>query len=393
MSFKGRVLLVANTSWSFFKFRKRLIVNLLQNDYYVHLIGPEDDYVSELRAMGAIFHPLKKLDRKGTNPLSDIRLSIELFQLYRKIKPSLIFHYTIKPNIYGSIAAQLLRIPSIAVVTGLGYAFINKGVVSLVTSYLYKISLKRAVEVWFLNQDDADVFLKLRILGTSKVRIINGEGIDSKNEFNPENVQATDILRENCAPVRFLFIGRLLYDKGIREYVKAASTLIGKHGDVEFSILGFFDNNNPAGISEEQLDEWQKSGLINYLGGRADVRAVIMEHSCVVLPSYREGMSTVLQESASLGRPLIATNIPGCKELIDNNETGYLCLPKDGFDLADKMSKFLSLSQQERAWMGTLGRRKMLRDFDESIIFDVYKKKIKEFLPRPAESILHIGDK
>lgn len=371
---------MANTSWSLFKFRKRVIAGLVNCGYEVHLIAPEDEYISELKQLGAFFHPLNSLERKGTNPLSEIKLLAELYSLYKKIKPNLIYHYTIKPNIYGSIIAKALDIPCIAVVTGLGYTFINKGFLSRIASILYTYSFRMAEEVWFLNDDDAEVFLKRKILIPSKAKIINGEGIDCLNEFNPSCVKGQDFLNEDGSRVKFLYIGRLLYDKGIREFVQAAEVVRSKYENVEFNILGFFDCNNPAGVTEAEFNKWQRSGLINYLGSKDDVRSVILEHSCVVLPSYREGMSTVLQESAALGRPLIATDIPGCKELIEHNRTGYLCRPKDFEDLADKMVKFLTIGAVSRRQMGSLGREKIIRECNDEIVLGLYLAKVRELL-------------
>src|SRR5690606_9593751 len=232
------------------------------------------------------------------------------------------FQYTIKPNIYSTLAARRYHIPTTAVITGLGYAFINKGVVTFMAKQLYRLALRRAKWVWFLNQDDFQFFVTRKLVGRGKARQIPGEGINCVDTFNPELVATAD---RDATEVRFLFIGRLLYDKGVAEYVSAARRIKKRYPQAVFWMLGYLNVDNPTAVQQVQLDEWVSDGTVMYLGALDDVRPTIAACDCVVLPSYREGMSTTLQESAAMAKPLIASDITGCKELIEDGVSGFLC--------------------------------------------------------------------
>ncbi|HWK56695.1 MAG TPA: glycosyltransferase family 4 protein [Parapedobacter sp.] len=369
-----KICLVSNTAWSFVRFRIDVIVALRDAGCEVLLLAPPDDDVVTLKSLGVRVILLKELSRKGLNPIDDIRLYYEFKSIYQNERPDLIFQYTIKPNIYSSLAASRLGIPTIAVITGLGYAFINSGLVTWVVRRLYRLALSRVTQAWFLNQDDRDYFFRYRLVDAHKVSLIPGEGVDCHGRFNPalqlnQNTSESEVLR-------FLFVGRLLYDKGIKEYVEAAAYIRQHHRNVCFQILGYLNVDNPAAVRKEELMKWVKDDIVEYLGHTDDVRPYVLQADCVVLPSYREGMSTVLQESASLAKPIIASDIAGCKELVDDGVTGFLCEVKNVASLIQQLEKFLRLSECKRRMMGNSGREKMVAEFSVERVIERYQVEI-----------------
>lgn len=378
MSAPKRIFLISNTSWSFVKFRAGLIVALVSDGFHVTLLAPPDEESQTFKTFGAEYIPLRYMNPQSTNPVSDLLFMRELRAIYKQQKPDLVIQYTIKPNIYSSIVCRTLGIPNIAVVTGLGYTYIRGGWVSEISNMLYRYAFKRASEVWFLNHDDLRVFVEKKIVDKRKTMLIPGEGINTGTKFNP-NVVSTQISPENES-IRFLFVGRLLYDKGIREYVAAAEQIKARYKHVHFNILGYLNVKNPSAVQADLLQTWTKGGIVEYLGHVDDVRPVVMAHDCLVLPSYREGMSTTLQEAAALARPLIATDIPGCKELIDNGVNGYICRVRDVPSLVEEMERFIQLPVEKRREMGLNGRRKMISEFSEERVFQIYRDHINVLL-------------
>lgn len=371
-----KILFVANTSWSLYKFRKGLIERLVNDGFRVYLAAPHDEYAERLTALGAGYVEIRNLEAKGSNLFRDIRLLAEFYRMYKRIRPDLIFHYTIKPNIYGTLAAFFHKIPSIAVVTGLGYTFINKNIVAKIAIILYRMVFRLSKEVWFLNEEDKRIFVSRKLVKDRQVFLLNGEGVDTA-WFSPAIFPEPEPDEE----IRFCLIARLLYDKGILEYVKAAEMLKKRYENLKFQVLGYLNVLNPTAVKREELEGWIKRGILEYLGSVDDVRSVMQNASCIVLPSYREGMSMVLMESASMAKPIITTDIPGCRQLVDDGETGFLCRLKDPDDLAAKMEAFVWLTPRERQEMGYRGREKMLREFDVQEIIRIYLAKINNFLP------------
>lgn len=371
MSSNRNIIMVGNTAWGMYNFRKDLLKTLLTNGYSITVIAPFDlHFTSKIKDIGCDFINIE-IDAKGSNIISDLKLIIHFLKIYKKLKPSFIFHYTIKPNIYGSIAAKILNIPHIAVITGLGYTFLNRNFVSFFAKLLYKISLTSAKQIWFLNQDDKNLFISKKILKADRCRILNGEGINLE-EYHPQE-------KENNIK-SFLLIARLLWDKGVREYVEAARLLKKANLNVQFNIIGYTGVNNPSAVEEKDVTAWQNEGTINYLGSTNNIISYIANSSCIVLPSYREGLSRVLLEAASMSRPIVATNITGCKEIVDDGISGYLCEVKNAQSLADKMQIIISLSEEQLNIMGSKGREKVTREFDQKIINNEYLKILNVYL-------------
>lgn len=364
-----KIVLVGNTCWSMIKFRKGLITKLISLNYKITIIAPFDKYVEEIKCLGCDYLDIK-IDNKGSNPIKDIKLILELKKLYLTVDPDLIVHYTIKPNIYGTIAAKLANIKSITVVTGLGYVFINETLVSKIVKLLYKFSFQFSEKVFFINDDDKNEFITNNLVDQNKIVVIPGEGINTEF-FRSENNN------ENNNEFKFLLIARMLWDKGVGEYVEAAKILKNKYKDVEFGLLGYLDVANPKAITKEQMTKWENEENIKFYGSTDDVKNFIIKSDCIVLPSYREGISMTLMESSSLEKPLIATDVTGCRDLIDDGINGYLCEVRNAQDLADKMEMMLNLSEEERILMGEAGRVKMINEFDEGIVIGKYLEALR----------------
>jgi len=276
--------------------------------------------------------------------------------------------YTIKPNIYGSMAAGILGIPVISNISGLGTVFLSNGFASKVARLLYKIALKIPKKVFYQNSYDRELFVSSGLVDMERTDLLPGSGIDTER-FKP--IDSVGEEKEDI--VRFLFVARLLKDKGLLEYVDAARAFI-KYDNVECNIMGAFYPGNPTAISENEMQVWEDAGVVHYLGVSDDVPSVMRKHDCIVLPSYREGLSRVLLEAASLEKPIITTDVPGCKEVVDDGINGYLCNVKSVSSLIDKMHKILFLSPTERDEMGKKGRVKVISEFDEKFVIEKYKK-------------------
>jgi len=367
-----KIVLVCNTSWGMMMFRSGLMKRLVQEGYDVSVLAPYDKHSQEIEALGCHYINVP-MDNKGSNIFKDLFLIRRLYKHYKEINPCLIFHYTIKPNIFGTLAAKYADIKSIAVITGLGYTFINNGITSIIAKKLYKISLKHSQKVWFINYEDRKKFIKERIIARDLMEIIPSEGVNMC-KYAPLEKSTKD------GVFRFVLIARLLWDKGVGELVKAAREIKKKYPNVEVQLVGFVDAKNPQSISKEQVDDWVSKGWIKYMGSTDDVRTFIAGADCIVLPSYREGVSMILLESASMAKPIIASNVPGCRDIVEHGSSGYLCNVMDSHDLMLKMEKMLNLTETERQEMGDRGRAHIKRDFDEQIVLQRYLHTITRYM-------------
>lgn len=359
-----KIVLCANTAWSIYNFRLNLVVHLLSLGVEVIVLAPKDDSSKKLIEVGCSVYDLP-MSAQGVNPLKDFQLLLRIISIYRKINPNFVINYTIKPNIYGSIAAGLLGVPSIAITTGLGYTFINNNFIAKIARCLYKIAFKKPKEVWFLNNEDLNVFLDYQLVDKNRARLLHGEGIDTRY-FSPLAGPKPD------DHFRFLLIARMLWDKGIGEYVEAARIVKNRYPNVIFQLLGATGVANPSVISKESIDAWVKSGAVEYLGTTTDVRSLIAQADCVVLPSYREGIPRTMMEAASMAKPLIATNCVGCKDVIIDGVTGLFCPIKDSASLAQRMIQMIEMGEHARNSMGSSGREFMIEQFDEKKVINQY---------------------
>jgi len=361
------ILISANSSWNIFNCRAGLIQGLSEAGYEVLAAASPDEYYGELAQLGCRSVALP-MDSNGKSPVRDCLLFLRYLRLLRRLRPAALLGYTIKPNIYGSLAAHLLGIPVINNITGLGTAFIEQTWLTRLVRFLYARSLSLSKTVFFQNADDRDLFVHLRLVRSERAALVPGDGVDL-DKFRPQAVS-----RQNgqSSPPVFLFVGRVIRDKGVAEYAEAARLVKQRFPEARFQILGFLETANRGAIPRSELDAWVKEGIIEYLGSTDDVRPAIADASCVVLPSYREGTPRVLLEAAAMGKPLIATDVPGCRDAVSNGVNGFLCAPRDYNDLAGKLIAFLSLDPAAKEQMGSASRMKVERAYDERIVINRY---------------------
>jgi len=369
---KMKVAIVLNTSWNIQNFRMGLIRSLQEEGIEVFAIAPKDNSTLYLIEQGCNFIEIK-MDSRGANPLKDLALTFELFNIYRRIKPDLIFHFTIKPNIFGTFAASLLKIPVVNNVCGLGTVFLEQSLISKVAIWLYRFAFRFPKKIFFQNREDRELFIEKKLVKKDISDVLPGSGIDLE-KFSPQKSGSVSGNKK----FTFLLISRLIYDKGIMEYVEAVRKLKEKGVEAEFQLLGPADPDHKRGIPLDILNSWLDGGVVDYLGSTSDVRSFINKADCVVLPSYREGTPRTLLEAASLAKPLIATEVPGCTSVVENNRNGFLCKIKDPGDLAQTMEKMLSLDEGSRFEMGRMSRTKVENEFSEELVIDKYLEAVGE---------------
>jgi len=360
-----RIALVCNTAWAIYTYRQGVLRMLTAAGAQVTIIAPRDRTFEPLTAMGCRCVELP-VASKGTDPRQDFRTLAALYREYRATRPHIVFHYTIKPNIYGSLAAMLARVPSIAVTTGLGYVFSQKSRTAQVAKLLYRFAFRFPREVWFLNRDDHEAFLHENLLAhPDRARRLHGEGVDlDEFAFQPLPARADFV---------FILIGRLLWDKGVAEYVEAARRIRAKYPHARFQLLGPVGVDNPSAISRTDVQKWEAENIVEYLGEANDVRPLVAAADCVVLPSYREGVPRTLMEASAMGRPIVATDVPGCREVVEDGVNGLLCEVKNADSLTEALERMLTLSSGEREAMALRGREKVTGEFDEKNVVERYK--------------------
>lgn len=359
---KGKIMILTNHSYMLYQFRKELIQEFMKK-YEVVLSMPYVGHEDDFKKMGCkcIETPI---DRRGINPVTDLKLIRAYRRMLKSEKPDMVVTFSIKPNIYGGLLCGWMKIPFCANVQGLGTAFQKKGLAEFVT-VLYRIAFHHVKKVFFENQGNAKEFRKRKIIPAKKQVVLKGAGV------NLDRYRYCPSREEN--QIKFLFVGRIMKEKGVDELFYAAKKLKKEYGDkIEVGLVGFFEDEY-----KEQVEQLQEDGEVRFYGFQEDVRPFYENASCVVLPSYHEGMSNVLLEAASIGRALITSNIPGCREAVDEGINGYLCRVKSAKSLYQKMRKFVELTKEERKEMGKNGRRKMQAQFDKK---DVVRKTVKAVL-------------
>ena len=355
------VLISANAFWNIANFRASLVEALVSRGYRVMIAAPgQDESWASKRGAEAVGIAM---ERSGLNPLKDLLLLLTYRELMQSYRPSVFLGFTAKPNIYGSMAARIAGVSSLPNVSGLGTAFINPGPLSALVGLLYRIAFRACPIVFFQNPDDRDLFVARRIVRAEQARLLPGSGV------NLEYFQPPSEIRDG---IRFLYVGRLLGDKGVREFVEAARLLKAEQPAWRFQLLGPIDEENRSGIGRIELDQWVADGSIEYLGETGDVRPHLAEATAVVLPSYREGLPRSLLEAAAMARPLIATDVPGNRQLVREGANGLLCQARDPHTLAEAMRNMGEMSSQGRAAMGRAARTLVERDYDERHVVTAY---------------------
>jgi glycosyltransferase involved in cell wall biosynthesis len=372
------VVIAANSDWNIVTFRQNLVRAIEAAGYKPLIVAAPDPAAEERMESLGVERIRVDVDRSGLNPFADLRLLLQYRRILKDRTPVALLGFTIKPNIYGCLAARFARVPAFANISGLGTVFLRSGLLEKLVVPMYRLALSRAKIVYFQNPDDRELFIRKKIVHPEKARLLPGSGIDL-NSYRA--VPLPD------GPPRFLLIARLLGDKGVREFVAAARILGDDLPGARFELLGPVDENNRTSIRRAELEEWVAQGVIEYLGGTDDVRPFIERASAVVLPSYREGLPRSLLEGAAMARPLIATNVPGCRELVDDGANGLLCASRDASALAEAMRKFAQLSPAERGSMGQAARRTVEQRFNEELVVRAYLDALAELAP--AASTIH----
>lgn len=358
-----KIIISINTSWNIFNFRLGLIKSLQSKGYQIFAIAPKDEYVLKLESLGVTCYDIS-LNQKGINPINDIRLLLQYYKLFNSIKPDLILSYTIKPNVYGNLAARLLRINTINNISGLGTLFIQTTFASYVGKILYKLSLSSSFHVFFQNNDDRELFINIKLVKPNKCSVIPGSGVNV-NIFKSDR-------SENKGKI-FLFVGRLIGDKGVFEYLIAATKILKFYPDCKFLLVGELGYNNNTALSNDQLEYYTKNyPQIIYLDKVDNMVSIFEGADVMVLPSYREGLSKSLVEAAAMSLPIITTDVTGCRDVVNNYENGLLCDVKSSKSLERTIKKMIELDHNERHQMGLNGRKIVEEIFTEENVISHY---------------------
>ena len=357
-----RVLIIANADIGLYKFRKELLEELVkENEVYIAL--PKGEFYEDLLAIGCKYI-ITQLDRHGTNPVKELKTVFEYKKIIKRVKPEIVFTYTIKPNVYAGMACAALNIPYVANITGLGTAVENPGLMQVLTVNLYKYGLRKAQKVFFQNTENRDFFVKKGVVKKA-YDLLPGSGVNLKNYMVTEY--------PNGPTVDFVFVSRIMKEKGIEQYLEAAKEIKARHSETRFHICGFCEQNY-----EQVLKDMSDEGIIIDHGLVKDMSAIYKQMSCTIHPTYYpEGLSNVLLESSASGRPIITTNRSGCREVVDDGINGYVVEEKNSKDLIEKIELFLEKSVEERKQMGIAGRKKVEKEFNRQIVIDKYLAELK----------------
>ena len=362
---KKKVLILANNASGLYDFRNELLLRLLE-EYEVHVSLPDGSEVPEIAQEGCIVHDTF-IERRGMNPVTDGKLMVQYLKLIRKVKPDVVLTYTIKPNIYGSLSCRLLRVPYIVNITGLGSAFENDGLLRKLVVFLYKVALKKARCVFFQNSRNRDIFAEFGIKG-KKERLVPGSGV------NLDRHVFEDYPAEN-EPIKLVFVGRIMKEKGIDELLYAAEKIKKEFPEVVFQLIGSYEDDY-----RELVEAKEREDIVEFIGYQKIIHPFYKTASAAVMPSYHEGMSNVVLEAAATGRPVLASNIPGCKEGYDDGVTGIGFEPRDKEAFYEAVKRFLRLSYEERKEMGRNARKKIEREFDRKIVVESYIEEMEKIL-------------
>lgn len=364
-----KIILNANTAFAIYNFRYNLMKILEKKEYKIICLGNKDS-ASELIKKNNWKFINSNLDRRGTNIFNDLKLFFFYVKIFRKEKPEYILNFTIKPNIYGTLAAKLVGIPVINNITGLGDIFDKNNLTSRIVKLLYRISFKYPKKVFFQNDDDLKVFLDNKLIDKKICDRLPGSGVDIE-KFIPQKLEKKD------NKIRFLFLGRISVKKGVRIINEVSKILTPKYPNIEFQLLGKIYTDEEGHISKDELNNWEKESNIRYLGTSKDVRNEIKQADCIIFPSfYREGVPRSLIEAAAMEKPILTTNNVGCRDIVKDNYNGYLAKSNDVESMVEIVEKFLSLTEEKRNILGKNGRKKVIAEFDEKIVINKYLKEI-----------------
>jgi glycosyltransferase involved in cell wall biosynthesis len=359
------VVFSCNSLLGLLNFRGRAIEALARDGHRVVLIAHADAPIDRAAVLGAEFVPWV-LAARSVNPWREVLAVVALHRLYRTLRPDIAFHFTIKAVIYGALVARVLRVRCISVVTGTGYLFLTRPWRKRVAVLLYRLAIRRSHEVWFLNDDDRALFAAARITTGLSVRTLPGEGVELERF-------ARSPLPDSSKRFVFLMIARLVKDKGVVEFAEAAGEVRSRDPRATFRLLGPHYPAKEMSIAPAVVETWSSAGWLEYLGATDDVRPAIDTCHCVVLPSYGEGMPRVLMEAAAMGRPQIATDVPGCRDIVIDGTTGFLCKPRSADALAEACMRMLSLDRTDTEAMAYRAHCSAVERFDDRIVIAMYR--------------------
>lgn len=364
------IAVCANEAWNLVNFRSGLIQHLIASGFQILAIAPPNPPMeARLRAMGCEFAAVE-IDAKGLSPLRDLKTFFALRRLLKQHRPVAWLSWTIKPNVYGSYAAAMLGIEAFPNVSGLGTAFIKDNLVTRIAKLLYRIGFRNAPAVLFQNEDDQDLFAGLHLVQRSQGRLLPGSGIDVEHFAPPSD--------ERPSPRKFLMPSRIVADKGVREFVAAAKMVRTRRPDIQFQLLGALNVANRTAIEDAEVRSWVDDGIVEYLEPVDDVRPFFAKADIVVLPSYREGLSRVLLEAAAMQRPIVTTDVPGCRDVVSDGVNGFLCEARDVESLAEAMMKAAALDDGQWKQMGAASRAIVVERFSQAQVNAIYANILRE---------------
>lgn len=360
-----KIVLTVNAAWNVWNFRRDLVRALLRDGHEVTILAPHDSTVPQLEGLGAQFRALP-MSAQGLGLLDGVRFLVRFFRECRAVNPDVLLGFTIKNNLAAGIYSRFRSVLFVPNVTGLGTAFLSGGLLRTLAQALCRLAFGPAHRIFFQNPDDEALFVQARIVRKEVTEVVPGSGVDLEH-FAPKALPPD-------GPVTFLMVSRLVADKGVREFVEAAQRIQQDHPEARFQLLGDPRPSNRSAIPFGELERWIEEGILEHLDPVADVRPVVEGAHCVVLPSYREGLPRGLLEAAAMARPVITTDVPGCREVVVPGESGYLCRVRDGESLAECMRAFLELSPAQRAAMGQSGRDLVVGRFGVDRVIDAYRR-------------------
>lgn len=358
------IAVCANQAWNLVNFRSGLIAGLLARGFRVHAIAPPDPAMeARLAALGCGFTPVA-IDAAGLAPHRDLATFLALWRIIAELRPAAWLSWTIKPNVYGALAAGLAGVPAFPNVSGLGTAFIRRNLLTVIARQLYRTGFRRAPVVFFQNQDDRAEFIGDGMVRPDQARVLPGSGIDPADWAPPPGGRPS--------PRRFLMLARVVADKGVREYVAAARQVRARWPDARFILMGEIDAPNRTAIPADEVRSWVREGVIEHREPATDVRPEIALADIIVLPSYREGLSRVLLEAAALGRPIVTTDVTGCRDIVRDGVNGFLCRVRDAESLAEALARAAALD--DTAWhrMADAGRARVIAEFSQDRVTSLY---------------------
>lgn len=359
-----KILILTNYDFGLYRFRRELLERIVQ-EHEVAVSVPNGEFVRDIQKIGCQVLTCDFLERRGMNPVKELKLMFHYRKILKQIKPDIVFTYTIKPNVYGGMACASLGIPYVANITGLGTSVENGGLVQEMTLLLYRYGLRKAQTVFFQNQNNYRFMREKGVIGDN-CKMIPGSGVNLQDHcFEPYPSEE--------AGIRFLFVGRIMKDKGIEEYLECAKQIHAVRSDCSFGILGFFDEED----YREPIERCASEGIVTFFGKQTDVHSFMKSHHVLIQPSYHEGLSNVLLEAAACGRPVLASNIPGCRETFVEGVSGFGFEPKNSESLIRTVEKMLALTTAEREKMGKCGRQKVEREFSRQLVIDAYIKELQ----------------